>query len=105
MRALSSSRAMDFEQPERGERLLLRDRVPAIAGNRAFALAGGLMSYVPNDMSRAAGVYTGRILKGKSRRPASAATKFELTINLKTAEAIGITFPPALLVRADEVIE
>jgi putative ABC transport system substrate-binding protein len=87
--------------------LLLRDRVPAIAADREFALAGGLMSYVPSDMSRAAGVYTGRILKGEKPPdlPVQQATRFELTINLKTAEAIGITFPTALLVRADEVIE
>jgi putative ABC transport system substrate-binding protein len=87
--------------------LLLRERLPAISSFREFALAGGLMSYVPEDMSRAAGIYTGRILKGDkpAELPVQQATRFTLTINLKTAEAIGITFPAGLLVRADEVIE
>jgi putative ABC transport system substrate-binding protein len=86
---------------------LLRDRMPTISSTRDFALAGGLMSYVPEDMSRASGVYTGRVLKGEkpSDLPVQQATKFALTINLKTAEALGITFPTGLLVRADEVIE
>jgi putative ABC transport system substrate-binding protein len=87
--------------------LLLRDGVPAIGSNRAFVVAGGLMSYVPGDMSRAAGIYVGRILKGEkvADLPVQQATKFELIINLKTAEALGITFPTGLLVRADDVIE
>src|SRR5262249_34424562 len=86
---------------------LLRDRVPAIGTNTGFASAGGLMAYVSGDMSRAAGIYTGRILKGEKPAdlPVQQATKFELIINLKTAEALGITFPTGLLVRADEVIE
>jgi putative ABC transport system substrate-binding protein len=92
-----------------GERaaLLLRDRVPAISPYREFALAGGLMSYAANDMTRAAGVYTGRILKGEkpANLPVQQATRFELTINLKTADALGITFSTDLLARADEVIE
>ena len=87
--------------------LLLRDRVPTISGRRDFALAGGLMSYVPDDMSRAAGIYTGRIVKGEkpAELPVLQATKVELIINLKTAKTLGITFPTGLLVRADEVIE
>jgi putative ABC transport system substrate-binding protein len=92
-----------------GERatLLLRDRVPAISSRRDFALAGGLMSYIPNDMTRAAGVYTSRILKGEkpATLPVQQATRFELIINLKTADALGIRFSTDLLARADEVIE
>jgi putative ABC transport system substrate-binding protein len=87
--------------------LLLRDEVPAITWNRDFVMAGGLMSYGPNDMSRAVGVYVGRILKGEKPGdlPVQEATTYTLTINLKTATALGITFPTGLLARADEVIE
>jgi putative ABC transport system substrate-binding protein len=94
-------------RPAERAALLLRERLPAISPNRDFVLAGGLMSYIAEDMSRAAGVYTGRILKGEKPAdlPVQQATKYTLIINLKTAEAIGITFPTGLLVRADEVIE
>jgi putative tryptophan/tyrosine transport system substrate-binding protein len=94
-------------RPAEHAALLRRDGVPTISPRREFAVAGGLMSYVPNDMTRAAGIYTGRILKGEKPAdlPVQQATKIELIINLKTAEALGITFPTALLVRADEVIE
>src|SRR5262249_47834717 len=87
--------------------LLLRDGVSAISPRRDFALAGGLVSYVPADMNRAAGVYTRRIPKGQQHAelPVLQAAKVELTINLKTAQALGITIPTGLLVRADEVIE
>jgi putative ABC transport system substrate-binding protein len=94
-------------RPAERAALLLRDRIPAISSDRDFTEAGGLMSYVSNDMSRPAGVYVGRILKGEKPAdlPVQQATKTDLIINLKTAEAIGITFPTGLLVRADEVIE
>jgi putative ABC transport system substrate-binding protein len=71
--------------------------------------AGGLMSYGVDfvDMSRQAASYVDRILRGDkpSDLPVQAATKFETTVNLKTAKALGLTVPPGLLVAADEVIE
>jgi putative tryptophan/tyrosine transport system substrate-binding protein len=89
--------------------LTARHAVPAIQQSRDFALAGGLMSYGGNfvESHRQAGVYTARVLKGDKPGdlPVQQVTKVELLINLKTAKALGITFPLALSGRADQVIE
>ena len=89
--------------------MTLRHKIPAIHLSPDFAMAGGLVSYGGSfsESHRLAGVYTGRILKGEKAAdlPIQQIKTVEMYINLKTAKAIGLTVPQAVLVRADRVIE
>jgi putative ABC transport system substrate-binding protein len=86
-----------------------RTRLPSIYGQKEFADAGGLITYGPNtvDLWRRVATYVDKILKGAKPAdlPIEQPTKFGLVINLKTATALGLTIPPSVLLRADQVIE
>jgi len=89
--------------------LAIKSRLPALFAPREFAEAGGLLAYGASlgDVYRRAAVYVDKILKGArpADLPIEEPTKFELVINLKNAKALGLTIPPSLLQRADQVIE
>src|SRR3954447_4435619 len=90
-------------------RLASRHQLPAVYANRLFVTDGGLLSYIPDriDQFRQAAAYVDRILKGEKPAdlPVQAPTRYQLAINLKTANELGLTVPDSLLARADEVIE
>jgi putative ABC transport system substrate-binding protein len=100
---------LTFDNRKRIVTFAAKSRLPAIYGVREFADVGGLLSYGANlaDLSRRSAVYVDKILKGikPSDLPVEQPTKFDLVINLKTAKSLGLIISPALLARADEVIE
>ena len=101
--------AMFINERRRLADLAAKNRLPAEYGVRECVDAGGLMSYGPNnaDAWRRAATYVDKILKGAKPAdlPVEQPTKFEFVINLKTAKALGLTIPPSLLGRTDEVIQ
>jgi putative ABC transport system substrate-binding protein len=107
--ALIASDPMFLGQRDKLAALGTKFNLPMVSWTREFVAAGGLLSYGTSIlwMYHEAGVYTGRILKGAkpSDLPIMQPTKFDLVINLKTAKALGLTIPPSLLLRADEVIQ
>jgi putative ABC transport system substrate-binding protein len=100
---------LTFGHREQIAEFLLKNSLPGIFGPREYVASGGLLSYGTNavELFRRAAGYVDKVLKGAkpSELPIAQPTKFELVINLKTAKALGLTIPPSLLARADEVIE
>jgi putative tryptophan/tyrosine transport system substrate-binding protein len=98
-----------FSDRDRLVALALRRRLPSMFGDRAFADLGGLITYGPSipGMFRLAAEYVDKILKGTppADLPIEMPTRYELVVNLNTANALGLTVPPSILARADEVIE
>jgi putative tryptophan/tyrosine transport system substrate-binding protein len=98
-----------YSQRSRIVALAARNRLPAMYFFREFVQEGGLVSYAPSDtdLFRRAATYVDKVLKGANPRdlPIEQPTKFELVINLRTATELGVTIPPTLIARADEVIE
>jgi putative ABC transport system substrate-binding protein len=98
-----------FRERAQIAQLAVKNRLPTMSALREFAEAGGLMSYGTNlpDMMRRAATFVDKILKGAKPGdlPVEQPSKFDLIINLKTAKALGLTIPPSLLARADEVIQ
>ena len=101
--------AMFFQHRRRLAELAATSRLPTMHNIRPFVEAGGLMAYGPSarDIRRRAAVYVDKILKGAKPAdlPVEQLAKFYLVINLKTAQALGITMPPSMLLLADEVIQ
>ena len=103
------SSSMLFAWRERLAELALKNRLPTMFAQRQYAEAGGLMAYSADfsDLYRRAATFVDRILKGAKPAdlPVEQPTKWDFVLNLKTAKALGLTIPPSLLVRADQIIE
>jgi putative ABC transport system substrate-binding protein len=106
---VSAGNPVTVEKVDQVASFAQRSRLPSIYGAREYVDAGGLMSYGPSiaDLFRRAATYVDKILKGAkpANLPIEQPTKFELVINLKTAKALGLTIPPSVLSRADEMIQ
>ena len=107
--AIILDEALFHQERTRIATLAAQHQIPAMYGHRDYAEAGGLLSYGPNfpALIRRAATYVDKILKGAKPEdlPVEQPTKFELVINLKTTQALGLTTPPTLLFQANEVIK